>query len=164
MTSNIIEVQVALLLDYRRYTIVPNISWGLGLNHECDMLALDTSGRFTEIEIKISAGDLKADFNKKHQHKSDIISRLFYAMPLNLCQKYENLIPANCGIIAIETITSENPSNSIYYTAKYFRQCRHRVIKKPSQETIFKFMNLGCMRIWTLKSALQTLKNKNNQK
>lgn len=28
------------------------------MNHECDMLALDSQGRFTEIEIKVSASGL----------------------------------------------------------------------------------------------------------
>jgi len=156
MTANEIEVRVAMLLNYRVYTIVPNVSWGLGLSHECDMLALDTKGRFTEIEIKTTASDLKADFNKSHGHKSKIISRLFYAMPLNLCEKYKDLIPAHCGIISIqeETIRGE-----IYYRAAYFRQCRHKVEQLPDVKTIRKFMELGCMRIWTLKAALQKSKN-----
>ncbi len=41
-----IEVAVAHLLNFRRNTIVPNISYGLYvLNHECDMLVLDDRNR-----------------------------------------------------------------------------------------------------------------------
>lgn len=56
------ELAVTGLLNFRVYTIVPNVSWGLGLGHECDLLALDQQRRFTEIEIKISKSDLVRDF------------------------------------------------------------------------------------------------------
>ncbi len=164
-----IEVAVANLLNYRVYTIVPNVSWGLGLQHECDMLALDDKGRFTEIEIKISASDLKADFKKEHGHKSKIISRLFYAMPIELCDKYADLIPNHCGIIAIrkKTLWRFKKDSSSFdkkhniaikepfegYKAEFYRQAKHDKTKgKPTEKEIQKFMQLGCMRIWSLKS------------
>ena len=155
MTANQVEIKVAMLLNYRVYTIVPNVSWGLGLSHECDMLCLDRKGRFTEIEIKVSASDLKADFKKAHGHQSNIISRLFYAMPIALCEKYADLIPRDCGIIAIK---QQEIRGALVYRAEYYRQCRHRVKQLPSSDTIQKFMELGCMRIWTLKSALHQAK------
>ena len=146
-----IEVAVAKLLNYRVYTIVPNVYWGLNLFHECDMLALDNKGRFTEIEIKISASDLKADFKKSHQHNSKFISRLIYAMPMELCIKYAHLIPSHCGIIAV----LEQPSfNGVRggYRAEFYRNAKHDKTKeKPNDKTIMKFMQLGCMRIWSLK-------------
>ena len=147
--AGIIEVCVAKLLNFRVYTIVPNVHWGLGI-HECDMLALDKEGRFTEIEIKCSLSDLKADFKKGHNHKSEIISRLIYAMPIDLCEKYELLVPSNCGIISV----SENVVKHKWlptHKAEWFRTCRHSVVKKPDTETIQNFMRLGCMRIWSLK-------------
>lgn len=145
-----VELAVVALIDYRKNTIVPNVSWGLGFNHECDMLVLDDQDRFTEIEIKISASDLKADFKKTHGHKSNIISRLIYAMPIGLCEKYQNLIPGHCGIIAVREVMI---GTRTFNKAEWFRRCKHDKTKeKPSPKTIRKFMELGCMRIWSLKN------------
>lgn len=145
--SGRMEVAVAMLLNYRVYTIVPNVSWGLGLAHECDLLALDKQGRFTEIEIKISKSDLKADFAKWHGHKSKIISRLVYAVPIELLELAESLVPKGAGIITVDY------SEYGGFRAKWQRQCRHNE-NRPSQNQIKTFMELGCMRIWSLKSAL----------
>jgi hypothetical protein len=150
-----IELAVANLLNPRIYVIVPNVSYGLFLNHECDLLALDSQGRFTEIEIKISASDLKADFKKKHGHKSNIISRLIYAMPYDLCKKYEDLIPLNCGIISITTEWHpfSNNNDVVIVKANHYRQVKHDKTKeKPSEKIKMLFMRLGCMRIWSLKA------------
>lgn len=146
-----IEVAVAKLLNYRIYTIVPNVSWGLGLRHECDMLALDDKGRFTEIEIKVTASDLKKDFMKWHGHKSEMISRLVYAMPAKLFEKHGALIPAHCGVITVHDM--ESPTGSMGFRASWQRLCKHKPISKPPDDkTILKFMSLGCMRIWSLKA------------
>lgn len=174
-----VEVAVAKLLNYRVYTIVPNVFWGLDLWHECDMLALDKQGRFTEIEIKVSASDLKADFKKSHGHKSKFISRLFYAMPIDLCEKYADLIPNHCGIISVKPQTFwrfKKESSSFEkrhgialkesfegYKAEFYRQAKHDKTKdKPDEKTIIKFMQLGCMRIWSLKEHNNKSKNKTN--
>lgn len=150
MHSGHIEVAVSRLLNYRKHAIVPNVSWGLGLRHECDMLVLDDQNRFTEVEIKISAADLKADFKKEHGHKSKIISRLIYAMPLELCEKYSELIPKGCGIIAVKQIKEGDVVRG--YIASWYRMCKHDKSKeKPTASIIRKFLELGCMRIWTLK-------------
>jgi hypothetical protein len=146
-----IEIAVAKLLDFRRYVIVPNVHWGLGFKHECDMLALDTNGRFTEIEIKVTGSDLKADFKKKHGHKSKYISRLIYAMPKELCEKHADLIPKYCGIISV----SANLYKGIDYPiikAEHYRLVKHDKTKEtPPQKIVNDFMRLGCMRIWSLK-------------
>lgn len=142
-----IEVAVANLIGYRANTIVPNVSWGLGLRHECDMLVLNKSGRFTEIEIKTNVSDLKADFKKMHGHRSKIISRLVYAMPKALYEKHGALIPSGCGVI---TVSHNEHLNK--FEAQWQQQARHNKEKeKPDAQTVLKFMSLGCMRIWSLK-------------
>jgi hypothetical protein len=151
--SGYLEVAVAKLIGYRDNTIVPNVSWGLGFNHECDMLILDKQGRFTEVEIKISASDLKADFSKKHGHKSQIISRLVYAMPTALCEKHSDLIPKSAGIIAVDEKFAHESYTFPMHTAWWFRPCKHdKTKRKPSEAEVKKFMHLGCMRIWSLKT------------
>lgn len=149
--SGYMEVAVALLINYRIQCIVPNVSYGLpGLNHECDLLALDGNNRFTEIEIKISKSDLKADFKKSHGHKSKFITRLIYAVPDFILEAAIELVPKECGIIVVKW-------NGYRYEASWVRHARHRKVfehERPSQAYIRKFLELGAMRIWTLKSTL----------
>jgi hypothetical protein len=143
------EVAVAELIGYRTHVIVPNVSWGLGLEHECDLLILDGKGRFTEVEIKISKSDLKADFSKSHGHKSKIISRLIYAVPEHLLEAAVELVPKTCGIIVVKT--TDTKYGGIRHTAFWHRLVRHKVVELPKQHILNNFYRLGCMRIWSLK-------------
>lgn len=148
-----VEIAVANLLNYRVYTIAPNISWGLGLNHECDLLALDQKNRFTEVEIKISMSDLKKDFEKRHGHKSKYIGRLIYAFPKTMLEQALPLIPKDCGIITVE--------QGLYKVAKaqWYRQCKHRKDVDPVPDWMRqKFYELAAMRVWALKTTLYNLK------
>ena len=147
------ELAVTGLLNFRVYTIVPNVSWGLGLGHECDLLALDQQRRFTEIEIKISKSDLVRDFLKPHGHKSKSISRLIYAVPDHLLEFAKTIIPNEYGIVSVSY-------NARYkrFEAKHIRKKKHRVCIPPHNDLIIKFMSLGCMRIWTLKEKLKKSK------
>jgi len=154
--SGQMEVAVANLIGYRQNTIVPNVSWGMGFRHECDMLVLDKDNRFTEVEIKVSKSDLKADFKKAHGHSSKIISRLVYAVPRDLLDSALELVPPNCGIIVVDDYERYG---KLYYVAKWHRITRHDKQKsKPSDKQIRKFMELGCMRIWSLKAHNNRLK------
>jgi len=145
--AGIMEVAVANLLNYRVYTIVPNVSHGLYLNHECDMLALK-DGKFTEIEIKVSISDLKADFKKKHEHKSKYITRLVYAVPEFMLDKALEIITMEFGVIVVKSYGDR----IIYHKASWVRKARHRKQQECIPQSILnKFYQLGCMRIWSLK-------------
>jgi len=142
-----IEVAVATLIGWRRHTIVPNVSWGLNLRHECDLLILDDKGRFTEVEIKVTRSDLKADLKKTHGHSSKIISRLIFAVPHELLEFSLDVIPSRAGLI---TVKWDHYGGR--FEAQWQRRCRHcKHFEKTGPETVLKFMSLGCMRIWSLK-------------
>lgn len=150
------EIAVAELIGYRNHTIVPNVSWGLGLKHECDLLVMDKKNRFTEVEIKISKSDLRADFKKDHGHRSNIISRLVYAIPEDMLSLGLELIPASCGIITV----SYRPY-SRKYKASWHRVPKHKKpLPKVPDSTIARFYELGCMRIWSLKQALYSKRSR----
>ena len=150
--SGHMEVAVAELIGWREHTIVPNVFWGLNLRHEADLLVLDKSGRFTEIDIKISKSDLKADFKKKHDHYTKIIGRLIYAVPDKLVETAKELIPKEAGLISVNWNQYLGK-----FEAKWVYTCRHfKHTEKPDQKTIQKFMHLGCMRIWSLKSTMNS--------
>lgn len=102
MNSAFIGFRVAMMFDPRRYIIVPNVSWGLGL-HECDLLMVNKDGYGTEVEVKISRSDIIADQKKPHhrRHTCDRIKRLYFAIPTKL-RHCRDLIPAHAGIITVD--------------------------------------------------------------
>ena len=143
--SGHIELAVAMLFDYRKYVLVPNVSFGWGLSYEADLLAV-MANKVTEIEVKISISDLRADFKKaKHLKPSPRVGRLVYAMPEGMVAKAMEMIPAQHGIIAVKW-------NKYGYEALWVRQCRHRSdYKGVSDQDVMKLMRLADMRIWSLK-------------
>lgn len=147
-----IEVAVAKLFGYRQNLIVPNISWGWDLRHEADMIIVNDSNRVTEVEIKISLSDLKADFKKKNGHISKKIGRLYYAIPLEMLDKSLELIPKECGII---TVKKYDYTDGTAFHASYYRIVKFNKFVEPiSNAQRLKLSELGCMRIWTLKDTL----------
>lgn len=151
MTTPELERAVVELINPRLNAVVPNISWGLGLRHEADLLVLDKQNRFTEIELKISKSDLKADFKKGHGHYSNFISRLVYAVPVELLDLAEELVPKHCGIIVADWRSKyvfglDSPVD--YVAAWWHRIPRHDPSKRPNEKQIMKFLRLGTIRIW----------------
>ena len=141
LTAKHIEYAVACSFDFRQNNIVPNVSWGAGL-HECDLLIIKRSKWATEVEIKISKSDLKADFNKKHKHESEKIRELFYAIPDYLYEECKDLIPEHAGILTVDG---------------YLVTCRKRDAKpnpssrKLTDDEIKNILRLGNMRTWSMR-------------
>jgi hypothetical protein len=148
-----IEIKIVNIYDVRKYYIVPNVSWGADL-HECDMLIIDKNGNATEIEIKISKSDLKADLLKTHHHKSDKIKNLYYAIPNWMYEDALKILPENVGIY---TVTKTKYGSNIYKE----RKCIPNKYAKPlSHDEIFNILRLGVMRVWRLKAKLQKYETK----
>lgn len=155
--SGHVELAVANLIDFRKHIIVPNVclNWGV---MELDMLVVDDKNRITEVEIKVSIADLKADFKKAHKHNHKNISRLIYAFPKDMLEKALPLIPSNCGIITVEISPyclkqmETIPNWKFSCVAKWERQCKHDKNKLPlTYKEVVNITRLGCMRIWSLK-------------
>lgn len=141
--SGHIQSAVVHLLNYRVYTVVPNVF--VSYNHEAYLIAIK-DGKLTEIEIKISISDLKADFKKPHRNiPSKTISRLIYAFPESMLEKALPHIPKACGIIIIKEYNG-------FAKAQWYRQARHNNFARPYPKQIEYLMRLGCMRIWSLKA------------
>ena len=142
-----IECAVVDLFNYRVHICVPNVSWGFLRFHEADLLIIDKDNRLSEVEIKISLSDLKADFKKHHGHSDNKIGRLIYAVPDKLVEAAKELVPKNNGIIRVKW-----NEYSGYFVATWVRGCRHHKLAKPITDSdAMKLMRLGCMRIWSLK-------------
>jgi hypothetical protein len=151
------EVQHALTYSQnspfyiRSHIVVPNVYWGLGFHHELDLLSISIPTHIgTEIEIKVSKGDIKRDKEKRHGHYDERIRHLFFAGPIELQEAFFEYAPPEAGIITVYYGEKE-----VYYHRKY--QCVFRRNAKPrkgfrpfTDKEVFKLMQLGNMRYWSL--------------
>lgn len=62
-------------------------SENLRIGHECDVLVCTKAGYLTEIEIKRSYTDFLADFEKEHDHSSELIKNFYYCVPIKIKDK-----------------------------------------------------------------------------
>jgi hypothetical protein len=143
LTTPEVELALANHLNIRANIIVPNISWGL-LPYEVDLLVVSSKGYATEIEIKVSASDLKADKLKKHNHSSHLIKRLFFALPLKL-EPYLVHVPSKAGILLVDD----------YGRVREHRKAKlNTAARKLTEKEIYQVLRLGNMRTWTLRKKL----------
>lgn len=159
---NTLEMELALMkyLGIRTNLIVPNVSWGMNGLHECDILSLSSSNYATEIEIKVSKGDLINDKHKDHQHDHMLITYFYYAVPAKLAEFALTEIPEHAGLLSVEKV--------MYFGKEYLRviQLKPAIRKKKAYKwTIddrLKLSRLGTLRIYGLKSTINKLKTKKN--
>lgn len=152
-----IELAVAKYFNPRQNLIVPNISWGM-CSHECDLMVLTQSNYAYEIEIKISAGDLKADAHKTHKHESKLIKLLYFAIPEYLLP-YAEHIPKRAGIIKVWREyfgTPEDPTWRDYCSVVKAPKVNKEAEKWEDRRRM-ELMRLSTMRIWSLKETCQRL-------
>jgi hypothetical protein len=158
MNARDIEIAVANHFNARVNVIVPNISWGLFSNREVDVLVVRPSGFAVEVEIKTNAADIKRDLKKRrhlidrrgwHEDR-DKIREKYFAVPVAL--KDHPDIPADCGILAV---------TEGYSWPKVIRRSKlNKNARRLTPSEIHHVMELGLMRIWTLKAALQKASRK----
>jgi hypothetical protein len=84
------------VFDARRWTAIPNPTWALaGLAYEADLVVISSAGWAQEIEVKVSAADLRSDAKKgKHRglhtygdHLWRHAQRFWYAVPTALIEQ-----------------------------------------------------------------------------
>lgn len=147
MTAQDIEIAVAHHFDYRRNVIVPNVHWGMGLHYEADLVVLRPSGWAVEVEIKISAADIRADLKKWRQHDSPLFRQLYFAVPLELADNPN--IPEHAGILAVSA--DKWGRNTVKPTRG--TKLRRDAVKWTAEQR-HKLLHLAAMRTWTLKQHL----------
>ena len=124
--------------------------WKNIVNHECDILIVTKNHYLTEVEIKISLSDLKADFKKKHQHKDENIKNFYYAFPEEMKEKALELIPKECGIL----IAVEKKCSIPYRTIECYRKPKINKEAKPVNDIVLsKIYRLGYLRYWNYRMS-----------
>lgn len=149
LTAQDAELAVASFFGIRENIIVPNVSWGLFHdNHEADMVILRESGWADEVEIKVTASDIKADLCKhrgRGHARPETIRFLWFAVPEKLVD--DPNIPEYAGILGIYEKGK---------TVRIVRPARARAgARKLNDKERNKLLRLGCLRIWMLKRHLQ---------
>lgn len=149
------EISISKLYGIRQNIIVPNLSWGF-LSHEADLFIIKRSGFTTEIEIKRSLQDMKAEKNKKHNHedKKNRINEFYYAFPIELLEKCIQFVPDGVGIITCH----KSNDNSFRPYARFVRKAvKIKNSRKLTIEEQFTIARLGCLRIIPLKEKIVKL-------
>lgn len=154
LNASDVEIQVARLFNYRANLIVPNVSWGLQLRHECDLLIVSPALWATEVEIKVTASDIRADLKKEHRHLSNKIRRLYFAVPDYLTDCLD--IPQDSGLISVDS--HDHP----WHTKIVRRPRFNKLARKLTEDEYTKLAELGTMRIWSLKEHIRLLKRERN--
>lgn len=156
------EIELAIvnstLFNKRTDIFVPNVSWGL-LNHEADMVIMTKSGYLTEIEIKRSWEDFKADFKKDHHHEDERVDKLYYCVPLSIKERVADyLIENEIPFTGILYYSEEGKIRTHNTGGKFYTGGRKLFLEE--QLTIAR---LGCMRVWNLKKKLVDVYHENEQ-
>lgn len=162
MTTHKMESLIYTYFESGSLVIVPKISknnywfdnktmlWKEIVNHECDMLIVTKNYYLTEVEIKISLSDLKADFKKKHQHKDENIKNFYYAFPEEMKEKALKLIPKECGIL----IAVEKECSIPYRKIECYRKPKINKEAKPINDIVLsKIYRLGYLRYWNYRMS-----------
>lgn len=154
---SVAQIQLSLyrhLFDSRNDIVVPNVSWGL-LSYEADLLGISASGQVTEVEIKRSLSDLRADFKKRHHHDDEIVTYFYYCIPESLLEKakaailenekkahpYADIKESDCPAILVYTEDAQIKETGF---GKAKRYGYHR-ISDHEKETLGR---LGTLRYW----------------
>ncbi len=150
-TTAEVEWAVAMFFDPYRNIVVPNVSYGLGLPYEADLLIMTKAGYIYEVEIKVSKADLRADAKKYHHHDGEKIRKLWFAFPEKLCKPdcFE-LVPDDAGILTVL------PDGEV----KILRKAKtrdHETIKEKDRE---KLLWLGYIRVWHYRRTIRELRRK----
>lgn len=151
MTSVDVEFAVAEFFGWRTNLIVPNVHWGFGMRYEADMLIITPANWVTEVEIKITKADCKADQGKHYHHDDRRVKKLFFALPIGITNDCLPLIQADAGIIAVDLEASVQ--------CKVIRAPQtRRQARKITTDERHRLLHLAAMRIWDLKRHVNILK------
>lgn len=120
---------------------IPNVLMYGGL-YEADFVYINKNNYLTEVEIKISVGDFKADFKKKHYHDSKDVRSLYYALPKDLYNANRDLFKSmaaerGAGIIVVSGCRSCEIVQ---------RAAIRREIKPLEVWRMVDYMRLGCLK------------------
>lgn len=128
---------------FLKHVCIPNIlMWGRGGGYEADMIYFNYDKRvITEIEVKVSIADFRADAKKRLYHSHHHIVYLYYAVPHSLWGKHKDEIEntyKGAGIIVVDDADCH---------VRYVKRAKKREkVVIPTESEILNYMRIGCMK------------------
>jgi hypothetical protein len=110
MNAGLVEAAVRRHVDHRANMLIPEaeIRWGIGSRagiYRADYLSISGAGYGTELEVKVSRADWKADLTKpKWGGMPPWITRFIYVVPIEL--GIPDFVPASAGVWHVESRTT----------------------------------------------------------
>lgn len=155
------------LWNPRTDIMIPNLSWGL-LPYEADFVVVSKSGYLTEVEIKRSWEDFKADFKKKHNHDAEQVYYFYYCVPVSIIGKVKEFLMEKygegyslCAPAVLwydengkvrEAIDDNLRCFGMHYASSISPNVKHRKLFLEEQLTVAR---LGQLRYWSLLEKTQ---------
>lgn len=180
------QIQKALynsgLWNKRSDIMVPNLSWGF-LPYEADFVVLTKSGYLTEVEIKRSWEDFKADFKKDHHHDDERIYHFYFCVPVGIFDKVKEFLMDKLMAELDDyskQVLSQKPDmhiphsklpavltydeNGIVIRQKFgFSGANRHKARKLFLEEQLQIARLGCLRYWSQQEKIVKLPKQNAQ-
>jgi hypothetical protein len=162
ITAAEIELALAAYFDSRKNFMIPNVSNGWRyLTYEIDVMVVTASLYAYDIEIKVSASDLRRDALKdkwRYCREQHYFRKSFFAMPEAML-KYQELVPEHAGIIAV----SYN-ERRYWYDAKVVREpVVDGLAKKVTEAELSQLGRLTMLRMWDLKHSVHRLQRERQE-
>ena len=140
-------------LNVRVNLIVPNVSWGL-LDYEADIVSLTKAGYATEVEIKVSKSDLRADFKKLIQHDSNLFKYFYYAVPDDMRDFALSIIPESAGLLVVYRNKKTRYDNRDFAVITVRSPKINPNHVRWCDKDRMKLAELGCMRLLGMKKKI----------
>ena len=139
--------------------MIPNLSYGL-LPYEADFVVISKAGYLTEVEIKRSWQDFKADFKKDHKHDAEQVYYFYYCVPESIVDKVVDFLKAQYGSGwcpallkftekgGISRVSVKDETTGMYrVVGSHYNAGSHRKLFLEEQLTVAR---LGQLRYWSL--------------
>lgn len=127
---------------------VPNVSWGMGIQYEADLLVVTRAGYCTEYEIKRSYADFLADMRKDESaHKAPWVYRFYYVIPESIKDKVLEYFNDKGGELPGIISYDERGMTGICGGCPYVKGGRRMFLEEQ-----LKVAKLGTMRYWNLRN------------
>ena len=146
MTEEEMQKKLGRHLFLKNITI-PNITMhgdGKG-EYEADLIYFNLKARvITEIEIKVSIQDFRADFKKKRYHDHLHVGYLYYAVPQDMYEEHKDEIESllgDAGLIVVSTYKNKRGM------VRYIKRAKKRKEVRPLNENdVMNYLRIGCMK------------------
>lgn len=158
MTAEDLTLDLFDLFNPRQNIMVPNVSWGLFIHREVDLLKVTASGYAHEYEIKVSLADLKRDgIKRRDRRQCELIRSKTYVMPAAM-EKHVDLIPVECGYILMAPRQEGRASHATRRVHARREAETNKCCRKLTDREIAKVARLGALRIPGLMRKVRSLR------